>query len=72
MAPLLEVPLRFGRCMDWWLWCLLLFVVLGIMGYFVWMFGPAITLWYLRKKALSIGVKKANKLLRKVTDEDDG
>tara|TARA_B100000676_G_C17558154_1_gene570868 strand:+ start:297 stop:473 length:177 start_codon:yes stop_codon:yes gene_type:complete len=58
--------------MDWWLWGLLLFVILGIMGYFVWMFGSTITLWYLRKKALSIGVKKANKLLRKVTDEDDG
>jgi len=58
--------------MDWWLWCLLLFVVLGIMGYLIWMFGSTITIWYFRKKALSIGVKKANKLLRKVTDEDDG
>ena len=57
--------------MDWWMWGLLLISALGIIGYLLWWIVPAITIWYLRKKALSIGLKKANKLWQKVTDEDN-
>ena len=71
MAPLLEVLGSLGPSMDWWMWGLLLIPALGIIGYLLWWIVPAITIWYLRKKALSIGLKKANKLWQKVTDEDN-
>tara|TARA_B100001113_G_C20792979_1_gene484807 strand:+ start:37 stop:252 length:216 start_codon:yes stop_codon:yes gene_type:complete len=71
MAPLFEVLCRVGIAMDWWMWGLFLFAVLGIIGYLMWWIIPAITIWYLRKKALSIGLNKANKLWQKVTDEDN-
>ena len=71
MAPLFEVLCRFGIPMDWWMWGLLMFAILGIIGYLMWWVVPTITIWYLRKKALSIGLNKANKLWQKVTDEDN-
>ena len=71
MAPLLEVLGPLGPFMDWWMCGLLLIPALGIIGYLFWWIVPAITIWYLRKKALSIGLKKANKLWQKVTDEDN-
>ena len=71
MAPLFEVLYRFGIHMDWWMWGLLLFAILGVIGYLMWWVVPTITIWYLRKKALSIGLNKANKLWQKVTDEDN-
>lgn len=71
MAPLLEVLGPLGPFMDWWMWGLLLISALGIIGYLLWWIVPTITIWYLRKKALSIGLNKANKLWQKVTDEDN-
>ena len=70
MAPLLEEPRSFGRYMDWWIWGIILIVSLGFIGYLLWMIVPPITVWYLRKKALSIGLNKANKLWQNLTDED--
>ena len=71
MAPLLEVPGSLGPFMDWWMWGLLLISALGIIGYLLWWIVPTITIWYLRKKALSIGSVSYTHLREKVTDEDN-
>jgi hypothetical protein len=57
--------------MDWWIWVISTIAAIGLLAYIMWIVIPAITVWYLRRKAINYGMNKANKLWQSITGEDE-